>query len=84
MKIYRLKVFTEPVKKLADLEVGDSFRIVKGFGEVVNCSVLEKQLNDNTVIAYVEQYGYEESFDSDDLVMVDQVQVRINTIRERE
>jgi hypothetical protein len=84
MKVYTLKVFTEPVKMLGDLEVGDTFRIVKGFGEVVNCSVLEKQLNDNTVLAYVEQYGYEESFDSDDLVMVDQVQVRINTIRERE
>ena len=84
MKVYTLRVFTEPVKMLKDLEVGDTFRIVKGFGEVVNCSVLEKQLNDNTVLAYVEQYGYEESFDSDDLVMVDQVQVRINTIRERE
>jgi hypothetical protein len=44
----------------------------------------QKYPNDNTVLAYVEQYGYEESFDSDDLVMVDQVQVRINTIRERE
>ena len=82
MKIYRLKVFTEPVKKLADLEVGDSFRIVKGFGEVVNCSVVEKQLNDNTVIAYVEQYGYTEDFDSQDLVEVDQVQETIHTNRD--
>jgi hypothetical protein len=69
---------------LGDLEVGDRFRIVKGFGEVVNCKVVRKELNDNTVIAYVEQYGYAEDFDSQDLVMVDQVQVRINTIRERE
>jgi len=82
MKIYRLKVFTEPVKKLADLEVGDSFRIVRGFGEVVNCSVVEKQLNDNTVIAYVEQYGYAEDFDSQDLVEVDQVQETIHTNRD--
>ena len=84
MKVYTLKVFTEPVKMLGDLEVGDRFRIVKGFGEVVNCKVVRKELNDNTVIAYVEQYGYAEDFDSQDLVMVDQVQVRINTIRERE
>jgi hypothetical protein len=84
MKVYTLRVFTEPVKMLKDLEVGDSFRIVKGFGEVMNCRMVQKYPNDNTVIAYVEQYGYEESFDSDDLVMVDQVQVRINTIRGRE
>ena len=84
MKVYTLRVFTEPVKMLKDLEVGDSFRIVGGFGEVMNCRMVQKYPNGNSVLAYVEQYGYEESFDSDDLVMVDQVQVRINTIRERE
>ncbi len=84
MKVYTLRVFTEPVKMLKDLEVGDRFRIVRGFGEVMNCTVVQKYPNGNTVMAYVEQYGYAEGFDYDDLVMVDQVQVRINTIRERE
>lgn len=80
LRIHRVKVFVEPVKILADLEVGDTFKIVRGFGEVMNCRVFEKYLKDNTVIAYVEQYGYSECFDSNDLVMVDQVQVSINNL----
>lgn len=82
MKIYRVKVFTQPTKMLKDLEVGDSFRIVGGFGEVMNCRMVQKYPNGNSVLAYVEQYGYEESFDSDDLVMVDQVQETIHTNRD--
>ena len=81
MKVYTLRVFTEPLKMLGDLELGDTFRIVKGFGEVVNCKVVQKYPNDNTVVAHVEQFGYTEEFDYNQMVEVEPVQLRINTVR---
>ena len=82
MIVHTVKVFTGGVKMLGDLEIGDTFRIIRAFGETLNCKVVEKYPTEDTVVAFIEQYGYSDDFDYDQTVDVDPVQHRINTVRE--